>query len=319
MTKSKFKIPKVIFDESPDARADYLCSLAGQILQKRFVNRDFLVLPYLKKDAVNTIYFPDLSYPKKFWREILRHCPSVGEPVSQACRKIIQKLLPPFSPPKISHIDPNFWKALSKTGFFEKELSQLKTVTVLPVDFGPGASFNFTYQRKKLDIYLTFRTDRPAHDLPRTIISALVLAKHGRPGKSPENYWRNRFYSEFLTKDPNLKKFCPDLKLPKITPADVKTSQSFLTRLGVLTKKLPKNVSKILSPQENLIFAALQENKILTHDKISEVLWGENSDEKFSLWAITKLMQKLRAKLQSAGGSPFLIHTLYGQGYTINP
>lgn len=293
-----------------------MCFQAGQIIKKRSAVKDFLVLPYLKKGAVNTIYFPDLSYPKKFWREILRHSPSVGELASKVCRGIALKLLPKFIPPPAIKIDPNFWKVLQKTRFFDRELSKLKTVTIFPVDFGPGASFNFNYKHD-LNIFLTFRVDRPAYNLPRTIISALVLAKYGRPGSNPENYWRNRFYSEFLTKDEHLKKFCPNLKLPKTTFADIKASHAFLSRLSVFNNHLPKNILKYLSTQENLILSALQKNKTLTHDQIAEILWGNRADEKFSLWAITKLVQKLRAKLQTAGASPFLIRTIYGHGYAL--
>jgi DNA-binding winged helix-turn-helix (wHTH) protein len=59
----------------------------------------------------------------------------------------------------------------------------------------------------------------------------------------------------------------------------------------------------------------LKNGEVVSHDEIAKALWGGKAEEKFSLWAITKLVQKIRAKLMSLGISSNLIYTVYGKGY----
>ena len=50
-------------------------------------------------------------------------------------------------------------------------------------------------------------------------------------------------------------------------------------------------------------------------DKLSDIIFNEG--EEFSLWAIAKVVQRLRDKLEQNGVSGSFIQTLRGQGYAL--
>jgi hypothetical protein len=302
MTNLKRKFPKVIFVNDYDSQVNYLCALTRFLVFNHYQKRDFLVLPYLIKGATSTVYFPDLPYPKKFWREIRRINKNVGDVFPKKVTDLVKAILPKNVPllPKY-HLPQKFWQEMAKTNFLDKNL---KEITVLVTPFGPGSSFRGNF--------LTFRADRDLKDLPRSIISLLVSQKS-------KNYWQNRYYSQFLTNESSLRQFCPPLSRPQLTEKDYEASASFFKKLNLgQVKKLKLINLKHFSKQENLIVKELLLGKLLTHDRMAEILWGPNAAEKYSLWAMTKLVQKLRQKIKKYGGDPNEIKTAYGKGY-INP
>lgn len=73
---------------------------------------------------------------------------------------------------------------------------------------------------------------------------------------------------------------------------------------------------KLLSSQENKIYKILKDNpdKIYSCDEISDILWGKESSEKYSLWSIYKTISKLNNKIKNFG---FYIRNFKGRGYSI--
>ncbi len=74
-----------------------------------------------------------------------------------------------------------------------------------------------------------------------------------------------------------------------------------------------------LTKNEEKVFKLLIKNKnqLCSFDQIGEAIWQEKSYESFSLWAISKLIQRLRSRLQASSLSPTLIQTQRGQGYAL--
>jgi hypothetical protein len=67
----------------------------------------------------------------------------------------------------------------------------------------------------------------------------------------------------------------------------------------------------------NVIKFLLDEpNKLRTRDEISNILWGEESYEKYSDWAIDQVISKIRKKLKKLGTKTQLV-TLRGRGYKL--
>jgi len=56
-------------------------------------------------------------------------------------------------------------------------------------------------------------------------------------------------------------------------------------------------------------------NKIISRDMLAEILWQEDSYEKYSDWAIDRLACRLRKKLQEWNIPPSSIQTIRGRGY----
>ena len=57
--------------------------------------------------------------------------------------------------------------------------------------------------------------------------------------------------------------------------------------------------------------------KIVSYDKISEKLW-KNEPDKFSLWAISQIIKRLRKKLSDYFINPNTIRSRRGEGYVFN-
>lgn len=75
--------------------------------------------------------------------------------------------------------------------------------------------------------------------------------------------------------------------------------------------RLTKNEKRVLVK----LFKA--KGELVTYDKIGEELWKEDPD-KFSLWAISQIVRRLRKKLSFYSINPKIITSLRGEGYQLN-
>ena len=57
--------------------------------------------------------------------------------------------------------------------------------------------------------------------------------------------------------------------------------------------------------------------EIVTYDEIAQAIWKEEVEQKFSLWAITKLKQKLSKKVEKFGAKD-VIKTVRNEGYALS-
>lgn len=76
-----------------------------------------------------------------------------------------------------------------------------------------------------------------------------------------------------------------------------------------------------LSHQEQKIYIEMRRraNGFISRDEIATILWKEESyNDKYSDWAIDKMISRLREKLILGGLSAYNIKTLRGKGYQLN-
>lgn len=76
------------------------------------------------------------------------------------------------------------------------------------------------------------------------------------------------------------------------------------------------DLSNRLSKQEFDIFSSMNKSigEIFSLDKLAEILWGDKIKQKFSLWAIYRIMSSLRQKLV---GSDYELDTIRRRGYRL--
>lgn len=79
-----------------------------------------------------------------------------------------------------------------------------------------------------------------------------------------------------------------------------------------------ENVEENFTRQEYevLRFFLKEPNHLRSRDEISEAMWGKESYDKYSDWAIDQLMSKIRKKLKNLGAGNVLV-TVRGRGYKI--
>jgi DNA-binding winged helix-turn-helix (wHTH) protein len=100
-------------------------------------------------------------------------------------------------------------------------------------------------------------------------------------------------------------------KLKKVKPTIIidKESEQILVKSLFAKKKITANEYLLLS---NLLKTP---NKVVSRDRISEILWGDMACEKYSDWAIDQTVFQLRRKLSEVGIPSTSIQTIKGQGY----
>ena len=79
-------------------------------------------------------------------------------------------------------------------------------------------------------------------------------------------------------------------------------------------------VTSNFTPAEKRILTGLIENKgeLLTYDEIGNLFWGEDGSlEKFSLYSIAKITEKIRRKIKNFGVYQELVYTVRGKGYVL--
>jgi hypothetical protein len=87
---------------------------------------------------------------------------------------------------------------------------------------------------------------------------------------------------------------------------------------GSIHKDIPKNLRINLSSQEIKVVSLLwsKTEAIVSKEEIASAMWGDKSKEKFSEWAITQLMTRLRRKLKNI--APYIsILSRKGEGYEL--
>ena len=57
--------------------------------------------------------------------------------------------------------------------------------------------------------------------------------------------------------------------------------------------------------------------KVVNYDQIGDWFWGEDNLDKFSLYSVAKIMEKIRKKIKDQGVYQELIYTIRGQGYVL--
>ena len=337
MTKIRHKRVKVIFEKENIWALNALCFQARQINSGFFQKNDLLILPS-KVLSQKSIFFPDLPYTKKFWR--LVKSVSLGK---KKGRLGIANLYPKellneagkisegfalLSKPqnKTVEILNNVISSLEKHYLFQKELDSLEKIIILPTTFGSGSSFSFRENGKKKEIVITLRDDFPPEEAGRSLIKTLLLLTSDK-FKGP-NLEKREIVTEFI-----IDSFFPYLTNNVSISIDKKLkslSEKYLAKLG-FSKKNPlyekggeiyingKIANKYLSKQEIILTQlVLQKSpEIVTYDEIAQAIWKEEVEQKFSLWAITKLKQKLSKKVEKFGAKD-VIKTVRNEGYALS-
>ncbi|MBU0976744.1 MAG: helix-turn-helix domain-containing protein [Patescibacteria group bacterium] len=76
-------------------------------------------------------------------------------------------------------------------------------------------------------------------------------------------------------------------------------------------------IRKIFSKQEYQVFEQLwkSKNRIVARDRLSKIMWGKNWKEKYSDWAIDRVVHKIRNKIGDSEKE--IIQTLKGKGFKL--
>ena len=341
MTKTNWKY-------SLETEAERVLHCAHQMVTGFYRANNFHVLPLKHPLAsVKTVSFPDLPYNKipRFWN-IARKTDVLNLPM-KTDRKVVNALVSLLEKEKIEK--PNYtnlvkpWEKAEKNVLSEIERiipgkkGKIDSIKIYPTSFGTSSSFNkVTKYPAKVIMYL--RQDQDIYTLTEALLSAIT---RDDVFKELKGIWNESelLVDWLITKSSIskvLERYQPDKKfIPTLTKTRtqqsaklLKESDRFYKKLGVpITEKVfkPNGKSPIINGKaaENLTlketellnFFIKNQNKVISFDKLADIIFSDYDD--FSLWAITKTIERLRNKLEENGVSGSYIQTLRGQGYLL--
>lgn len=73
----------------------------------------------------------------------------------------------------------------------------------------------------------------------------------------------------------------------------------------------------LLTIQEMKVLKVLLGGEIISREKVADVLWGVESEDKYSDWAINQVIRRIRVKIGDVREDKKLIETIRGKGFVI--
>ena len=205
-------------------------------------------------------------------------------------------------------------------------------ITVAFTSIGSRASFFYLKQKSCINTYLILRPDITQNSLAYALISALLLPVFDMQHFSDiERQKTMNFIFEYIVPFAN---FSMEATVPKQYFPLYKKSIEYINSLDFMTQR---NVdAPALTLKNNYLFIDNKNTKIkfpnfeakllqallnkypdtLTYTEIAYILW-DNDSSKFSLWAISRLIYKIRKKLKKLQSLNLQIQNVPNVGYVV--
>lgn len=189
-----------------------------------------------------------------------------------------------------------------------KHFPEFNSINILisPTLYGSMGSFEIENNK----IIVCPRYDRKVIGLHKLIISGVV--KFCNPNLSWNEVQNEiaKIQSDFYPKKKSLLKILDTEFAGKLA----EESAQYLEKLKLPSKKVVTKPDG-LTKAENIVFNLLlrNKNKLVSFDEIANWLWEDKSEEKYSEYAITKLIERLKKKLpknlvQAQRGVGYILH-----------
>jgi hypothetical protein len=218
-------------------------------------------------------------------------------------------------------VEESFWEELDH---YLPEARKMHTEVV--VDIGRIGTISSCYWTEK---HYYLRVDRSIGDLAAMIINRVLFVERNSIGLT----WSKReSLMDFIMTRPVMKKLFPKFEpiyhqLSKVPLKIRRASERYVRSLGIAptTKELELKNGKILingvvvvkelTKQEKEIMKQMikKTGEIVTYDELADIIWGEGE----CFWAINKMVQRLRNRLETLGIESLKIEAVRGQGYLL--
>lgn len=337
---------KTTWEFSLQTEVSRVVDVAKSIATGFFRLNNFYILPKINRDiSGQCVVFPDLNYQRipRFWEKVRvvkdETFPiKVSKVLAEGVGNILAKRL--LRKPEFD-VTRKLWDTAQSEilqaifDILPSKKGLLKEVIIYPTVFGTTCSFSYFKDGK---IYIYLREDQGVYAISEAILTSLTRVEifEDLGGSWSESELLVDFlltkskFSRVLKKFSPESTYFPTLKSIRVKQSAkiCKESERFYDKLGLpqsenvfgLGQKTPTVFGKPvnnLTLTEKLILELLikKANSVISFDDLGNVLFDRESD--FSLYAITKSMQRVRDKLEENGVSGSYIQTLRGQGYLL--
>jgi len=271
-------------------------------LEKQYENDEKIITKYLVSELIRTQTFTEIS---------TKELNKLQKTYENILKKVLQKTYQVLDYIKPGYVDINIYPSyLSTCGSFSvcNPSDEKKVINLMP----------------RLDVFKESIVELFASSITRAVLD-----------KNPNISWREtESVSDFLTKYVyGYKNYRGTLDIvTEYNPQLMHQSLSYLMELGFPTGQFIEynqdnhqlavggnDLSQILSPYEIRLVEALVKckSKTLSYDAIAEELYNSHADVKFSLWGITKTVQRVRDKLEKYGIPRGVIRNIKGEGFEL--
>lgn len=320
---------------------------AHQIIVGFYKTNNFIVLPHNPNiDNVHIVTFPILPFHKisRFWEQVKRvnifNLPIVVPPeLIGLVANLIQT--ENIAPPQFEKIKV-LWQKAEKSVLTEiykiipTKKNLIKKITIHPTSFGTSCSFNWIDRKGEIIIYL--REDQGIHTITEAIISSLT--RNDIYEKLGGLWQESEIITDFLITETSIAKvlqkhepsesYIPTLKGVRVKQQAklLQKSDEYYKKLGIPSFEKPfgynglipelfgKPIKNLTETEKKVLLSLIRNSNAVTEiDDIGSVIF--KSEDNFSLYAISKTIQRLRDKLEANGISGSYIQTLRGKGYVL--
>jgi hypothetical protein len=327
------------WEYSSDAEIKSLVFALRSIQNGFYKQHNFYVDYYDPQNARNkqNVIIPEIDYLKlpRFWQKIALTKGNIAEmQIDDELREFLEKELEKFQKkPQMQSLRQIVETDIEKIITTILEVLQLPSdslskITVRPARFGPFGSFNPVSEKKEIVIFL--REEAPLEKFASLLINALVrdrayeLKAEWNELRLLVDYFLTTPKINALTKTKNMG-ILTILRSP-LRGNEAERTKQIYEEIGLAYNKVEFKIMgntiysgdqalTDLTENEAKILTALinEKDKILTYDAIGEIIFDTEND--FSLEAITKNMQRLRDKLEQNNLSATFIQTIPKKGY----
>lgn len=329
-------ISKTTFVATHESDVDRVLMTCHSLSHGFYTRKGFVILPQ-KYNSSGVVILPPLPYHNiaRFWN-ILQNASFIPQQltpvVPQKLRNELASYLS-YSPASTLRIQKQWSKIAAKFWNMIHDLFPWSPITSLEIRISPWGTIaswaSLEPLKKEQPLLIYIRSDASAAHIAEVILSALIEIDASKLALSWEE--REAIVDYLLTKTPFHKLF-PNysptiLGIHTNTDALKRTSAKYIESLGIHTKKSFEKISghiycnnqrvdHFLSVSQMKLLSILieHENSTTDYDDLARVLWDD--DERFSLWAINKHMQRLSGKLKTLIGVD-LIEPVRGRGYIL--
>jgi len=326
------------WEYSVKTEAERLIHCAHQIVVGFYKTNNFLVLPHTPNNSDSqVVIFPDLNYQKisRFWEKVTKvnidNLPMVIDLniIEQVSNLILENNIkkPEFGKVKMlwEKVETEVIGEIYKVIPSKKDI--IKKIVIYPTVFGTSSSFNVFKDNDEIIIYL--REDQGIYAIVESIISSLICLD---VVNNLDGVWQEiEMVTDYLVTQTSITKvlvkyeeiggYLPTLKgvRGKEQVKLMQESDEFYKKLGISMNKRQFSVNdfnNLTNTEKNLLNILIKnENQITDFDTIGGAIFKTEDD--FSLYAISKTIQRLRDKFEVNGISGSYIQTLRGKGYML--
>lgn len=328
---------KIVWNYSKESEAVRILAASYHVRTRFYQKKNFCVLPYLVKKNSRVIHLPDLEYSfiTAYWERVKdRSC--VTDPQNLDLIKSTAGLLPENTldygelAEKWLQVRNEALKILERIipGIF----NAIQELEIRPSRYGSVSSSLSAWLpgTKKIIVYVRSDCD-VSH-----IIEAILIDRLLKMDIAKNFSWEEKeAVTDFLLQSSPLKEIFSEYQptLSHIRSNQngslMEKSNEYLRKLGFANEQLfGLENGKVKLMNEELILAR-SEQKIMerlitargstvSYDELADSLWEKEADDKYSLYAISKSVERLRTKVEAYGVFPDIIQTVRGSGYMLN-